>query len=68
MEGSARKAQHYHDLALECLVLAKITTAIDIGENYRKVGQYYLAKAWAEITCAKHEALRDQLSADGYAK
>ena len=66
MGDSAHKAQHYHDLALECLVLAKITTAIDIGENYRKVGQYYLAKAWAEITCAKHGALRDQSPADRY--
>jgi hypothetical protein len=60
MGDFARKAQHYHDLALECLVLEKITTAIDVRENYRKAGQYYLAKAGAELTRAKHEALCDQ--------
>jgi hypothetical protein len=60
MGSCARKAQHYHDLALECLVLAKIATDIDIQENYRTVGQYYLAKAVAELTRAEQEAVSDR--------
>jgi hypothetical protein len=53
MGDCARRAQHYHDLALEFLVLTKIVTAIDIRENYRKMGRHYLAKARAELARAK---------------
>jgi len=53
MEDSARRAQHYHDLALEFLVLTRITTAFDIRENYRMMGQHYLAKARAELAREK---------------
>ena len=34
MRDYAKRAQHYHDLALEFLVLTRITTAKDIRENY----------------------------------
>jgi hypothetical protein len=53
MRDCARRAQHYHDLALEFLVLTRFTTAIDIRENYRMMGQHYLAKAGAELARAK---------------
>src|SRR5215470_13192260 len=53
MEDSTRRAQHYHDLALEFLVLTRITTAFDIRENYRMMGQHYLAKARAELAREK---------------
>jgi hypothetical protein len=53
MKDCASRAQHYHDLALEFLVLTRITTAIDIRENYRMMGQHYLAKARAELARAK---------------
>jgi len=56
MGDSARRAQHYHDLALEFLVLTKIRTAIDIRENYRMMGQHYLAKARAELAHAQKMA------------
>ena len=53
MGDSARRAQHYHDLALEFLVLTRIRTAADIRENYHMMGQHYLAKARAELARAK---------------
>jgi hypothetical protein len=53
MGDSTRRAQHYHDLALEFLVLTRIRTGIDIRENYRMMGQHYLAKARAELARAK---------------
>jgi len=53
MRDCASRAQHYHDLALEFLVLTRFTTAIDIRENYRMMGQHYLAKARAELARAK---------------
>ena len=53
MRDCASRAQHYHDLALEFLVLTRITTAKDIQENYRMMGQHYLAKARAELARAK---------------
>jgi len=56
MRNCASRAQHYHDLALEFLVLTRITTATDIRENYRMMGQHYLAKARAELARAKRMA------------
>jgi hypothetical protein len=56
MRDSASRAQHYHDLALEFLVLTRITTAVNIRENYRMMGQHYLAKARAELARAKRMA------------
>ncbi len=56
MRDYAKRAQHYHDLALEFLVLTRITTAKDIRENYRMMGQHYLAKARAELARAKRTA------------
>ncbi len=53
MKDSARRAQHYHDLALEFLALTKITKAIHIRESYRMMGQHYLARARAELARAK---------------
>jgi len=53
MKDCASRAQHYHDLALEFLVLTRITTAMDIRENYRMMGQHYLARARAELARAK---------------
>jgi hypothetical protein len=53
MKDYAKRAQHYHDLALEFLVLTRLTTAKDIRENYRMMGRHYLAKARAELARAK---------------
>jgi hypothetical protein len=54
MGDCARRAQHFHDLALEFLVLTRIRTGIDIQENYRMMGQHYLDKARAELARAKN--------------
>jgi hypothetical protein len=56
MKDCASRAQHYHDLALEFLVLTRIKTAADIKENYRMMGQHYLARARAELARAKRRA------------
>ncbi|HKD27209.1 MAG TPA: hypothetical protein VKC66_15070 [Xanthobacteraceae bacterium] len=61
MKDSARRAQHYHDLALEFLVLTRLTTADNIRENYRMMGTHYLAKARAELARAKKRASRTRL-------
>jgi hypothetical protein len=61
MKDSASRAQHYHDLALEFLVLTRITTAVNIRENYRMMGQHYLAKARAELARAKRLAAGTKL-------
>jgi hypothetical protein len=61
MRDYESRAQHYHDLALEFLVLTRITTAIDIRENYRMMGQHYLAKARAELARAKRRTSRTNL-------
>ena len=56
MKDCTNRAQHYHDLALEFLVLTRFTTATDIKENYRMMGQHYLARARAELARAKRMA------------
>jgi hypothetical protein len=53
MRDSASRAQHYHDLALEFLVMTRFTAAADIQERYQMMGQHYLAKAGAELARAK---------------
>jgi hypothetical protein len=53
MNDSATWAQHYHDLALEFLVMTRFTAAADIQERYRMMGQHYLARAGAELARAK---------------
>lgn len=53
MRDYASRAQHYHDLALEFLVLTRFKTANDIRENYRMMGQHYLSRAQAELARAK---------------
>jgi hypothetical protein len=53
MRDCTSRAQHYHDLALEFLVLTRFKTANDIRENYRMMGQHYLAKARTELARAK---------------
>jgi hypothetical protein len=52
MRDSASQAQHYHDLALEFLVMTRFTAA-EIQERYRMMGQHYLARAGAELARAK---------------
>jgi hypothetical protein len=59
MKDSTSRAQHYHDLALEFLVMTRFTTA-DIQERYRMMGQHYLAKAGAELARAKMDRLRTE--------
>jgi hypothetical protein len=53
MTDSASKAQHYHDLALEFLIMTRFASAADIQEGYRMMGQHYLARAGAELARAK---------------
>jgi hypothetical protein len=55
MSDSASRAQHYHDLALEFLVLTRFKTVADIREKYLMMGQHYLAKAGAELLRAKED-------------
>jgi len=56
MGDCTRRAQHFHDLALEFLVLTRMTTAAHRQENYRLMGQHYLDKARAELARAKRPA------------
>jgi hypothetical protein len=58
MKDSASRAQHYHDLALEFLVMTRFTTAADVQERYHIIGQHYLAKAGAELARAKMDRIR----------
>jgi ribonucleotide reductase alpha subunit len=58
MRDSASRAQHYHDLALEFLVMTRFAAAVDIQERYRMMGQHYLAKAGAELARAKLDRTR----------
>jgi hypothetical protein len=53
MKDSATRAQHYHDLALEFLVMTRFTAIRDIQDRYRMMGQHYLARAGAELARAK---------------
>jgi hypothetical protein len=58
MQDSASRAQHYHDLAFEFLVMTRFTSAADVRDTYQMMGQHYLARAGAELTLAQqHEAL-----------
>jgi hypothetical protein len=56
MKDCASRAQHYHDLALEFLVLTRLKTAADIKETYRMMGRHYLARARTELARAKRRA------------
>jgi hypothetical protein len=53
MQDNATRAQHYHDLAFEFLVMTRFTATADIRETYRMMGQHYLARAGAELALAK---------------
>jgi hypothetical protein len=53
MRDSASQAQHYHDLALEFLVMTRFAAAADIRETYRMMGQHFLARAGAALARAK---------------
>jgi hypothetical protein len=53
MKDSTSRAEHYHDLALEFLVMTRFTSAAIIRERYHMMGQYYLARAGAELARAK---------------
>lgn len=53
MRDSTSRAQHYHDLALEFLVMTRFTSAREVQEKYRMMGQHYLALAGAELARAK---------------
>jgi hypothetical protein len=61
MKDCANRAQHYHDLALEFLVLTRIKTGAGIRESYRMMGQHYLARARAELARAKKRASATKL-------
>lgn len=52
MKDSASQAQHYHDLALEFLVLTRFAAA-NVRERYLMMGQHYLARAGAALARAK---------------
>jgi len=58
MRDSTSRAQHYHDLALEFLVMTRLTNAADVRKRYHIMGQHYLAKAGAELALAKVDRVR----------
>jgi hypothetical protein len=58
MQDSASQAQHYHDLALEFLVMTRFASAADVREGYRMMGQHYLARAGAALARAKTDHAR----------
>jgi len=51
----ASRAQHFHDLALEFLVMMRFTAATQVRERYRMMGQHYLARAGAELARARED-------------
>ena len=51
----AGRAQHYHDLALEFLVMMRFAGAAQVRERYRMMGQHYLARAGAELARARED-------------
>jgi len=53
--GCASRAQHYHDLALEFLVMMRFTAVSQVRERYRMMGQHYLARAGAELARARQD-------------
>jgi hypothetical protein len=55
MKENTSRAQHYHDLALEFLVMMRFTAAAHVRERYRMMGEHYLAKAGAELARAKND-------------
>jgi hypothetical protein len=55
MQDSASRAQHYHDLALEFLVMTRFAAAPEARETYRMIGEHYLARAGVELTLAKRD-------------
>ena len=55
MTESTSRAQHYHDLALEFLVMMQFTAAAQVRQRYRMMGEHYLARAGAELARAKND-------------
>ena len=55
MGESTSRAQHYHDLALEFLVMMQFTAAAHVRQRYRMMGEHYLARAGAELARAKDD-------------
>lgn len=53
--GCAGRAQHYHDLALEFLVMMRFAAVSQVRERYRMMGQHYLARAGAELARARED-------------
>jgi len=53
--GCANRAQHYHDLALEFLVMMRFAAVAQVRERYRMMGQHYLARAGAELARARED-------------
>jgi hypothetical protein len=69
MKESTSRAQHYHDLALEFLVMMRFTAAAQVRKRYRMMGEHYLAKAGAELARAKNDPpARNLEAALGWAK
>jgi hypothetical protein len=69
MIESTSRAQHYHDLALEFLVMMQFTAAVQVRERYRMMGEHYLARAGAELARAKSDQpARHPEPAVGWAK
>jgi hypothetical protein len=55
MGESTSRAQHYHDLALEFLVMMQFTAAAHVRQRYRMMGEHYLARAGAELARAQDD-------------
>jgi hypothetical protein len=69
MTESTSRAQHYHDLALEFLVMMQFTAAAHVRQRYRMMGEHYLARAGAELARAKNDQpARHPEAALGWAK
>jgi hypothetical protein len=59
MKDSTSRAQHYHDLALEFLVMTRFTAAAVVRERYHMMGQHYLARAGAELARVKTDGIKE---------
>jgi hypothetical protein len=55
MGESTSRAQHYHDLALEFLVMMQFTAAAHVRQRYRMMGEHYLARAGVELARAQDD-------------
>ncbi len=60
MKDSVITVRHYHDLALEFLIMTRLAAAPHVRERYRIMGEHYLARAGAELARVEKDRSRGE--------